>query len=207
MKTRIKKIIKMLFIIAIVGIFATVILPNAFVIISSSAYIKKDVDEKYDYALILGASAWGSTPSPILRDRIEKGVELYKNDKATLLLMSGDNERDYYDETTVMMTYANENGVPYSALVCDEYGLSTYDSMYRAKYVYGIDKMIVVTQKYHLFRAVYIARSLGIDAVGVPAEYVKYGGAAGRESREVLARSKDFFKCMIKPVSRHEDIK
>ena len=207
MKVKIKKIAKKLMIIALVCVFAVIVFPNAFVVINSLRNIKETPKEEYEYALVLGASIWGNSPSPILRDRLEKSVELYNSGNAKILLMSGDNEREYYDETTVMMRYANECGVPSEALTCDEYGLSTYDSMYRAKNVYGIDKMIIVTQQYHLYRAVYIARSLGIDAVGVPAAPVKYTGRFAREAREVLARSKDFFKCIIKPASSYTDKK
>ena len=199
------KVIKKLILIGVICFLVVVVLPNAIVVLGTMGHIKDTPDENYEYTLVLGAAIWGGEPSPMLRDRLSKSVELYKEGKTNTLFMSGDNERDFYDETTAMRKYATDNGVPEDDVMYDDYGLSTYDSMYRAKNVYGIDKMIIVTQKYHMYRAVYIARRLGIDAVGVPAESIKYSGREAREVREILARCKDFVKSMIKPKSSYTE--
>lgn len=197
------KVIKKLMLIGVICFLLVIVLPNAIVVLGSLPHITDTPDENYEYTLVLGAAIWGGEPSPMLRDRLSKSVELYKDGKTSILFMSGDNERDFYDETTAMRRYATDNGVPEENVKYDDYGLSTYDSMYRAKNVYGIDKMIIVTQRYHMYRAVFIARSLGIDAVGVPAENIKYTGREAREVREVLARCKDFVKSIIKPESSY----
>jgi vancomycin permeability regulator SanA len=113
------------------------------------------------------------------------------------LLMSGDRTDEYYDEVRVMTAYAVDAGVPEGSVVQDPEGYSTYESMYRAAKVYGVRKMVIVTQRYHLYRALYIARELGIEAYGVAAEDIRYSGQTKRDVREILARCKDVFKVML----------
>ncbi len=153
-----------------------------------------------DCILVLGAGVRNqNTPSPMLNDRLMKAIELYNNGTSDKLLMSGDHQREDYDEVNVMKYVAMEYGVESSKIFMDHAGLSTYDSMYRAKEIFGVEKMVIVTQKYHLYRAIYIANQLGIDAYGVPAEEIHYAGQESRNAREVLARIKDFFVTVIKP--------
>ncbi len=156
----------------------------------------KDVD----CILVLGASVRnGDTPSPMLEDRLKKGIELYRFGAAPKLLMSGDHLDRYYDEVTVMKNYAINAGCPSEDIFLDHAGLSTYESMYRAKYVFGVKRMIIVTQRYHLYRAIYDARRMGIDAYGVAAEEIRYSGQSMRDLREILANVKDFVQTLAMP--------
>ena len=149
---------------------------------------------------VLGASVIDSdTPSLMLKDRLEKGIELYYETDIPKLLMSGDHGGVYYDEVNVMKNYAIKKGVPSSDIFMDHAGFSTYESMYRAKEIFGAKKVIIVTQEYHLTRAIYIAEALGLEAYGVPAEDVRYAGQTGRDVREFLAIGKDFFSVIFKP--------
>ena len=117
--------------------------------------------------------------------------------------MSGDHGREDYDEVNVMKSYAVENGVPDSDVFMDHAGFSTYDSIYRAKAVFEADSIIIVTQKYHLYRALYIAERLGVNAVGVSADLDDYSGQLKRDLREIAARDKDFFSCLFKPEPKY----
>ena len=113
--------------------------------------------------------------------------------------MSGDHGREEYDEVNIMKEFAIEKGVPSENIFMDHAGFSTYESIYRAKEIFEADKIVIVTQKYHLYRALHIANSLGIEAYGVGADPRQYVGAMYRELREILARNKDFVKCLFKP--------
>ena len=154
-----------------------------------------------DCILVLGAGVWDQdTPSPMLKDRLEKGIELYKMGVSDRLLMSGDHGRKDYDEVNVMKRYAMENGISSQAVFMDHAGFSTYESLYRAREIFGVQKVLIVTQEYHMYRALYVARSLGLDAAGVAADPVDYGGQAYRDLREAAARVKDFFTVLGKPL-------
>ena len=135
----------------------------------------------------------------MLQDRLDMGIKLYKAGVAPKILMSGDDGQVEYNEVSAMASYAKEKGVPGKDLFLDHAGFSTYESMYRAQYIFGIKNAIVVTQKYHEYRALYIGQRLGIDVTGVCAEDIKYLGQGFRDIREILARDKDFFKCIVKP--------
>ena len=113
--------------------------------------------------------------------------------------MSGDHGQDEYDEVNIMKEFAIEKGIPSEDIFMDHAGFSTYESIYRAKEIFGAKKIIIVTQKYHLYRALYIAKTMGIEAYGVGADPRQYVGAFNREVREILARNKDFAKCIFKP--------
>ena len=98
-----------------------------------------------------------------------------------------------------MKNFAIDKGVPSESIFMDHAGFSSYESIYRAKEIFGAKKIVIVTQKYHLYRALYIANQLGIEAYGVGADPRQYVGATYRELREILARNKDFIKCIFKP--------
>lgn len=153
----------------------------------------------YDCIMVLGCSAANGTPSDMLRDRLQRGVELYKNGVSAKLLMSGDHGKEDYDEVNVMKGYAMENGVPDEDIFMDHAGFSTYESMYRAKEIFKVEKMLIVTQPYHLYRAVYDARKMGIDAYGTESMPNTYVMQKYNDVREFLARDKDFLWCIIKP--------
>ncbi|NTW96048.1 MAG: DUF218 domain-containing protein [Erysipelotrichaceae bacterium] len=150
--------------------------------------------------LVLGAGVGtNGVPSPILRDRLDKGLELYQANISNRLLMSGDHGQVDYDEVNVMKNYAISMGIDSSDIFMDHAGFSTYESLYRAKVIFQVKKVLIVSQKEHLYRAIYIAEALGMDAIGVAAEDIQYGGDEARDLREFLARVKDVFTLMIKP--------
>lgn len=149
--------------------------------------------------LVLGCAVWADNePSPMLKDRLDTAITLYKNGIAPKLLLSGDNSIAEYSEPDCMLQYTLAQGVPPEDIFLDFAGFSTYESVYRAHAVFMADRMIVVTQKYHLFRALKACEALGIEAKGVASNQQKYAGRYYREAREVLARDKDFFKGKIK---------
>ena len=158
---------------------------------------------EYDCAIILGAKVKNDgSPSDMLRDRLDTGISLYKSGIVKKLLLTGDSENpEEYDETAAMKSYAIAAGVPEADILTDGYGLSTYDSIWRARKLYGVKRAVIVTQKYHLHRALYIAEKLGYTEVcGVSADVRNYSGQIWRDLREVAARVKDFF------FIRHEHI-
>ena len=155
--------------------------------------------EDVDCILVLGAGIWGENPSPMLEDRLLQGISLYQKGISHKMIMSGDHGRDNYDEVNVMKRFAIERNVKSEDVFMDHAGFSTYDSMYRAKDVFEVKKILIVTQKYHMYRAIYVAEQLGMEAYGVNSDPQAYAGQTIREVREVLARDKDWFKCMIKP--------
>ena len=159
--------------------------------------------ENTDCVLVLGAGVRNGSPTPMLRDRLITGISLYKSGAAPKIIMSGDHGREDYDEVNVMKSYAVENGVPDGDVFMDHAGFSTYDSVYRAKAVFEADSIIIVTQKYHLYRALYIAERLGVNAVGVSADLDDYSGQLKRDLREIAARDKDFFSCLFKPEPKY----
>lgn len=121
-------------------------------------------------ALVLGAGVRSDgEPSLLLRDRLNSAIQLYEAGKVQKLLMSGDNRFHYYNEPAAMKRYAVKQGVPPEDIVEDFAGRRTYDSIYRAKHIFGQDRLIIVTQGFHLDRAVYLSRKLGVEAVGYPA--------------------------------------
>lgn len=156
--------------------------------------------DNVDCILVLGCLVQNDgVPSDMLADRLTQGVDLYKSGASQKLLMSGDHGRDDYDEVNTMKNYAISGGVPSSDVFMDHAGFSTYDSVYRARAIFEAQKVIIVTQRYHLYRALYIARHLGLDAYGVPADLHTYYGQSKRDFREVLARVKDFGYVIVQP--------
>jgi len=147
-------------------------------------------------AVVLGAKVHeGGRLSDMLRDRMDTAIALYREGKVDRLLLSGDGSGEW-SEVRYMALYAVENGVAPEAIIEDPLGYSTYETVSRAKEVYGLDAAVIVTQKYHLYRALYIANDLGIDAVGASADLDIYAGQFYRDLREILARVKDFGLCL-----------
>ena len=156
--------------------------------------------EDVDCILVLGCHVReNGVPSDMLNDRLQRGVELYHLGAAPKLLMSGDHGRTNYDEVAAMKQFAVDNGIDSENVFMDHAGFSTYESIYRAKEIFQADKIIIVTQTYHLYRAMYIAEQFGIEAYGVHADYRNYSGQQAMDFREVLARVKDFGMCIFKP--------
>ena len=156
--------------------------------------------EDVDCILVLGCHVReNGVPSDMLNDRLQRGVELNHLGAAPKLLMSGDHGRTNYDEVAAMKQFAVDNGIDSENVFMDHAGFSTYESIYRAKEIFQADKIIIVTQTYHLYRAMYIAEQFGIEAYGVHADYRNYSGQQAMDFREVLARVKDFGMCIFKP--------
>lgn len=153
-----------------------------------------------DCILVLGCGVYDDgTPTAMLHDRLRRSVELYDLGAAPKLLMTGDHGREGYDEVDAMKTFAVNAGISSENVFMDHAGFSTYESMYRAKEVFRAKKVIIVTQEYHLYRAIYIAQSLGLEAYGVSSDFRSYGGQLRYDIREVLARVKDFGMSIIQP--------
>lgn len=141
---------------------------------STRLYSVRSVPQKR-IAVVFGAGLWrDGSPTPVLRDRVVTAVELLLSGKVEKLLMSGDNRFVYYNEPGSMRKYALTLGIPEDAIVLDYAGRSTYDTCYRAKQIFGVNEAILVTQSFHLPRAMFICRVLGIKAVGVPADQREY---------------------------------
>lgn len=166
------------------------------ILLSTEAAEIKDAD----CILVLGCRVYeDGTPSHMLEDRLRRGVELYNLGAAPKLLMSGDHGQLEYDEVGAMKQYALSQGVESCDVFMDHAGFSTYESLYRAKEIFGVEKVIIVTQGYHLHRALYIARVLGLEAYGVAADYRSYAGQLMRDFREILARNKDVLTTIFLP--------
>ncbi len=183
---------------------ASVLGVNAYVTLSANGKILTSEEaaklDGVDCIIVLGCQVKpDKTPSDMLKDRLTRGVELYNNGTAPKLLMSGDHGGLYYNEVGTMKDFAIENGVPSSDVFMDHAGFSTYETMYRAKEVFKAEKVVIVTQKYHLYRAIFIANRLGLEAYGVDSDYNTYWGQSKREIREILARCKDFVTVIAKP--------
>lgn len=149
-----------------------------------------------DYALVLGASLnQDGTPSPMLAERMDQGIALYRNGAARQLLVSGDGSRDqYYNEADAMRRYALARDVPEKDIILDENGLSTYDSIAHAHDTYGAESLVIVSQRYHLYRSVYIGESFGMQTYGVPSDRRDW---PNQEMREFPARIKDFMRTLM----------
>ena len=135
----------------------------------------------------------------MLRDRLDKGIELYEDGVSDRLLMSGDHGCKNYDEVNRMKQYAIDEGIPSGDIFMDHAGFSTYESMYRARDIFQVKKIIIVTQRYHMYRALYVAQAMGMEAYGVESDPRQYGGQKMRDLRELLARPKDLIYTIVMP--------
>lgn len=199
------KILWVFLILILLGVLGVVL------VLSLNSYIKASSKKKIisleqasnledvDCILVLGAGVWGDRPTHMLEDRLNFGVTLYKNGASDRILMSGDHGRSNYDEVNVMKDYAVNEGVLSSDVFMDHAGFSTYESLYRVRDIFEAKKIIIVTQEYHLYRALYVADKLGLEAYGVASNPREYARQSYREVREVLARVKDFLYVIIKP--------
>jgi vancomycin permeability regulator SanA len=190
---------------------AAVLAVTAFSVVAINLYVCGSVDElmtdadgvaadqPYDCILVLGAGIVRGRPSDMLADRLLMAAELYRAGAAPKIIVSGDHGSEDYDEVIVMKSFLIEQGVPSEDVFMDHAGFSTYESVYRAIEIFGAKRFIIVTQKYHLYRALYSAVKLGADVRGVNSDPREYVGDLVRQCREVAARVKDYFMCMFKP--------
>ena len=176
------------------------------------AYVRLSVDDRIlteeqaatlediDCIVVLGCKVYDDgTPSAMLEDRLKCAIALYQAGAAPKIIMSGDHGQTTYDEVNAMKQYAVDAGVPSEDVFMDHAGFSTYETMYRAKEVFCAEKILIVTQEYHLYRSLYIAQALGMEAYGVSASYQRYANQSGMDFREMLARVKDFGMCILQP--------
>lgn len=154
-----------------------------------------------DAILVLGAYFNPNTgkPSDMLEDRLATAYEIYTKNPDTKIIVSGDHGRKDYDEVNGMKDYLMAKGVPDEYIFMDHAGFSTYESMYRAKEIFQVQSLTVVTQDYHLYRAIFDSRKMGIESYGVIADKRYYPGMNYYKLREVAARNKDFLYALVKP--------
>lgn len=200
-------------VLVVVGVPAGI---NAFVCASAASHMESsefaiaEADSfDADAIVVLGAAInWDGSPSTILQDRLDVAISLYEAGVAPKIIMSGDNSDSTYNEVMAMANYAIEQGVSEDDIFCDHAGVSTYDSMYRLKNVFSVERCVIVTQEYHLYRAVYDARSFGIDARGVSSDLSEYSDKQSFEEREFLARIKDFSSVLFnaEPETKSEPV-
>ena len=178
---------------------------NIIVLLSAQGRIV-DIEEakalgSFDCILVLGAGVWrNNRPSHVLEDRLKIGIEAYCAGVSDKLLMSGDHGRNNYDEVNVMKSFAMDCGIPSENIFMDHAGFSTYESMYRARDIFSAHRVLIVTQKFHMYRALYIANALGLEAYGLTSDLREYANATYSQLRESLARVKDFFMVIFKPL-------
>ena len=170
---------------------------NAAVIGTTAGDIREpSAEEGYEIAVVFGAKVHeGGALSHMLSDRMDAAISLYHAGKVQKILVSGDG-RGEWSETKHMKDYAMRNGVAEEDILEDGEGYSTMETVTRAKELFGIEKCVLVTQKYHLYRALYAAESFGMNVVGVNSDPRPYYGQLYRDIREVLARVKDFTLCI-----------
>ena len=165
------------------------------------------MEGEFDCILVLGCRVYSDgTPSPMLGDRISTAVTLYENGISSRVLMSGDSRSVWYDETGAMQEVAIALGVPEEAIHTDPMGLSTYDSIARYQHIWRGRRIVIVTQEYHLYRALYIAEKLGMEAYGVSADQRPYAGQFKYDLREIFARCKDVVYALKKPMAEGLDV-
>lgn len=201
----VKNIMSKLIILIILALLAFILINSYLISSTEKLIISKDeaLNVNPDCIIVLGAGVRSDgSPSPMLQDRLNTGIDLYEEGISDRLLMSGDHTTKAYDEVNTMKAYAIDRGIPSEHIFMDHAGISTYDSIYRVKEIFQAEKIIIVTQEYHLYRALHVAEKLGLDAYGVSADVRVYAGQELRELREKAARVKDFFKAALKPSSK-----
>lgn len=136
-------------------------------------------------------------PSPILRDRLDTALKAYEDKRIRRIIVSGDNSTQYYDEPTNMKAYLIDLWIPEEHIYIDYAGFDTFDSIYRANYIFSVDNIVLFTQDYHLKRAMYIAKKLGIKTQGMSADLQEYRDIDYFERREMFSRIKAFLEVEI----------
>lgn len=196
-KFLIQSLIFIAFVVALVFLFILTVNLNIVANTNDNIYSVSEtikLSDDFDCILILGAGVKANgTPTDMLRDRLIAGFEGYKQLKTIPVFLSGDSENSNYQETVAMKKFLLDKEISEEDIICDGYGLSTYESIWRAKNVYGYNKILIVSQKYHLYRAIYIANELGMTAYGIDGALTTYGKQPLYNLREYLARLKDVF--------------
>jgi vancomycin permeability regulator SanA len=193
------RIILSLLAIGLIGVLSIAFI-NRYVYSQNSDKIKTSItevpnEEPKRTAIVFGARVWDDgSPSNSLYDRVLTSVELYRSGRVQKLLMSGDKTGENYDEPAAMKKLAIQLGVPESDIVLDNDGKRTFETCSRAKEVFGVQKAVLVTQDYHLPRALYLCNSLGIDSIGITANRRKYDGENYYHFREFFSTASAWFE-------------
>ena len=200
-----KKKIAVLLVIIIILVTLMTLFINLYMINSTNNQIVSvdKLDNDYDAILILGCRVNGDSPSLMLARRLDRGIDVY-NKLNTKVILTGDHGQNEYDEVNVMRDYLISSNIDSSDIFLDHAGFNTYDSIYRAKYIFEAKRIVIVTQRYHMYRALYLANSLDLEAVGVMADDIPQKGIMLKnEVREILSRDKNFFLGIFKPKSKY----
>lgn len=197
---RFKKCIISLLVLAVLG--GLLILGINYYVLFSQCGSIMEVDEitsvgETEYIMVLGCGIRGDKPSDMLEDRLLRVLEVAQKLPEAKLILSGNNAGPEYNEVGVMKSYCISKGFDENKIICDDNGFSTGASVTNMKNVYGVRKAVIVTQKYHLYRALHIASKYDIEAYGVASNQRRYAHQIYYSLREVLARNKDFVKYLF----------
>ena len=193
----------------VLGTVLVTLIINIGMVMAARKYVHYDLDSipNRTAVLVLGSQTRGRILSPVLKDRVDAGINMMENHKGEKLLLSGDHGQIYYDEVNAMRLYVLENApeILEEDIFMDHAGFSTWDSMYRARDVFEVKDVLIVTQEFHISRAVCIARSLGLDAVGYGVNQDRFRGPSltSWRVREYFARVKAFYSIIIRPKPRY----
>lgn len=197
------------FVLALVILFVFIVNLNIVVNTNDNIYSINEIfklSDDFDCILILGAGVRkDGSPTPMLNDRLSAGYQAFSEGKSPIIFLSGDSEYSTYTETVTMQKVLKEKGIENDSIVSDGYGLSTYESIWRAKNVYGYKRILIVSQKYHLHRAIHIAHELGVEAYGLDAALQGYAKQPIYNLREYLARIKDMIYSEMQPNPKYSD--
>ena len=199
----VRKTVRVLLVLGLAGCLV-MFLVNLYMIRKEETYIltadQAGELEDVDCIMVLGCGVRpDGTPSGMLSDRLDQGIRLYDEHVSDKLLMSGDHGKVNYDEVNLMKQFAIDRAVPSENIFMDHAGFSTYESMYRARDIFQVRKIVIVTQRDHMYRALYVAQSMGMEAYGVASDPRTYGGQRMRDVRELLARPKDLIYTIVMP--------
>jgi SanA protein len=165
------------------------------------------LDGPVDCALVLGAGVRDDgTPSEVLRDRLYEAIALYRSGRVKKILVTGDHHTGEYDEPNAMRAFLEARGIPAEDVFMDHAGLDTYSSIWRARHVFGVSRMVVVTQRFHLPRALWCARAVGMQVEGHPADRRRYRSAVWLGVREIGARTKAFVDVGLSRTPRYTGV-
>ncbi|MFI2640019.1 vancomycin high temperature exclusion protein [Streptomyces sp. NPDC018610] len=186
---------------AVMAVCVLALLPATWLYAVTGDRLRTTADApRTDVAVVFGAGLWkGGTPTPYLAHRLDAAVKLYRAGRIEVVLVTGDNSREDYDEPDAMRAYLTEHGVPGDRVVTDYAGFDTWDSCVRAKKVFGVDRAVLISQGFHIRRAVALCEAAGIDSYGVGVDAVHdatwyYGG-----TREVFAAGKAVLDVVFHP--------
>lgn len=181
----------------ILAIVGSVLFVYAYISIKGNArtFNVEDLPRNVDCIIVLGAQILGNRrPSPMLQDRLDGAVELYRAGVSDRIIVTGDHREDNYNEPLVMYKYLLAQGIPDEAIFMDHFGLDTYDSMYRAVHVFQVKTAVIATQRFHLQRALYIGDKLGLDCFGYATNPRSYSSTPYMLVREIGARLKALYE-------------